>query len=163
MIKTQKIVVKAYVYLLHTKFGNTNMYKIGMTTGSIESRIKSLQTGCPTKISIVTFGGCESKSHAITLEKFLHLQYKDLKLVGEWFSLPNSVVKDIHVKLKMLSSLDVWNMYMNYKEKIKYANPNATKRMRNKEIEEVTKEIEKKKLKSLLHKMKLHQPLIFKF
>lgn len=54
--------------------------KIGKATGSAESRISQLQTGCPFPISVMATvqGGCKE-------ERRLHRRFKHLNSHGEWF------------------------------------------------------------------------------
>ncbi len=60
------------------------LYKIGMTTGTIENRVKSLQTGSPHRLEII---------HTIktndphNLETYLHDLFKNKRVNGEWFNL----------------------------------------------------------------------------
>lgn len=73
-------VVPGQVYVL--KAGQ--QYKIGVTTGAVEDRIKQLQTGSSAKISLV---------HTIPawrpyrVESLLHAQYAHKHTRGEWYKL----------------------------------------------------------------------------
>ena len=45
------------------KAEETNLYKIGYTAGTTESRVKAMQTGCPHKLSIIKeVNGSQEKS-----------------------------------------------------------------------------------------------------
>ena len=78
-----------YVYLICDP--KNDYYKIGVTTGSIEKRLKSLQTGNGTELHIV--------SHVRTntpfkLEKFLHFKFGLEREVGEWFTLSSDEISN---------------------------------------------------------------------
>lgn len=73
-------VVPGYVYVL--KSGKN--YKIGVTSRDVEGRIKQLQTGSASKISLI---------HKIPswrpykIESKLHQQFANKHIRGEWFNL----------------------------------------------------------------------------
>jgi hypothetical protein len=69
------------VYLLTN---NNGFYKIGVTKGDIDRRIKSLQTGNPNKIELVNY--YESNNYR-KIESWFHRIYEDIRLEGEWFLL----------------------------------------------------------------------------
>lgn len=68
--------------------GSKGAVKIGYTSGRVESRLKSLQTGSPDKLELlgVVDGGRE-------LEKLLHKRYAEKRLEGEWFKLGERDIK----------------------------------------------------------------------
>ena len=73
---------EGYVYLLCNPL--EECYKIGVTTGTIEERMKKLQTGSSNEIHIVSY----FKSAApFKLESLLHAKYSTKRKVGEWFEL----------------------------------------------------------------------------
>lgn len=76
---------KGYVYLLCDTL-NEGVYKIGVTKGSLENRIKKLQTGNPGEIYL-----CDSHETDIPffIEKHLHLRFSSKKEIGEWYRLTN--------------------------------------------------------------------------
>lgn len=61
-----------------------NVYKIGVTRGDIEKRIKKLQTGNSGEIFLIK--SYESK-YPFYIEKQLHKKYQNKKLINEWFEL----------------------------------------------------------------------------
>lgn len=69
------------VYLLTNNEGH---FKIGVTTGEISKRVKSLQTGNPNKIELVNY--YETVNYR-KVESWFHRIYKDFRLEGEWFLL----------------------------------------------------------------------------
>ena len=71
-----------FVYLICDP--KNEYYKIGVTTGSIENRIKKLQTGNGTELHITSWFETE---HPFKLEKLLHARYVTKRREGEWFSL----------------------------------------------------------------------------
>lgn len=74
---------KGYVYLLGD-FGKDGIFKIGVTRGTIENRIKKLQTGNSGEIYIVDYFQTE---HPFFIEKWIHIQYGDRNILNEWFEL----------------------------------------------------------------------------
>jgi hypothetical protein len=59
-------------------------FKIGVTTGSVENRMKKLQTGNGTELHIVSWYECD---YPFKLEKLLHTKYTTKREEGEWFRL----------------------------------------------------------------------------
>lgn len=72
------------VYLLG-EFGNDGVYKIGVTTGKVENRIKKLQTGNSGEIYLINSYQTE---YPFVMEKMLHTKYYSDRKKGEWFELP---------------------------------------------------------------------------
>lgn len=85
MEKTQK---KGFVYLLGD-WGKEGIYKIGVTKGSLERRIKKLQTGNSGEIYVCRYF---QTKRPFFLEKTLHLRFSAKKVLNEWFSLTNEEV-----------------------------------------------------------------------
>ena len=79
-----------YVYLLGDS-GQKNLYKIGVTKGKIEKRIKQLQTGNSNEIYLVNF--FETK-YPFYMERILHSKYQLSKVKNEWFFLSDKDVND---------------------------------------------------------------------
>lgn len=78
------------IYLLKIDTPDCRLYKIGSTKGSVNERIKSLQTGCPYEIRIVEV---YDTKHGQTIERTLHNRYNHFKTYGEWFSL--SILEEV--------------------------------------------------------------------
>lgn len=76
------------VYLLGDS-GKEGIYKIGVTTGKIENRIKKLQTGNSGEIYLIN---SYQTSHPFVMEKMLHTKYFADRQLGEWFELPHEEV-----------------------------------------------------------------------
>ena len=72
--------MKGYVYLLT----DGEFFKIGVTKGSIEKRIKKLQTGNPDNIAIVNYHHTE---YPFKMESALHSKYANKRINNEWFNL----------------------------------------------------------------------------
>lgn len=72
--------MKGYVYLLT----DGEFFKIGVTKGSIEKRIKKLQTGNPDNIAIVNYHLTE---YPFKMESALHAKYANKRINNEWFDL----------------------------------------------------------------------------
>lgn len=61
-----------------------NLYKIGVTTGSIEKRMKKLQTGNGTELLLVNYYECD---YPFKIEKMMHNHFHNKKTLNEWFAL----------------------------------------------------------------------------
>lgn len=59
--------------------------KIGVTSDNIESRLKSVQTGCPIFIHQVNYWEIKTRALAFNIEKDLHKILADRNTYGEWF------------------------------------------------------------------------------
>ena len=80
------------IYLI--KAEETNLYKIGYTAGKAKDRLKSMQTGCPHKLSVVEeFEGCLDK------ERSLHDTFSEYRKQGEWFELDNNTLDKVIEKM----------------------------------------------------------------
>ena len=73
----------AFVYLLGDA-GQDNTFKIGVTRGKIEKRIKQLQTGNGEEIYLVNY---YETDYPFFLERSLHLKYFPKQKRNEWFNL----------------------------------------------------------------------------
>lgn len=78
----------AFVYLL-SDAGQDNTYKIGITRGKIEKRIKQLQTGNGSEIFLVN--SYETK-YPFFIERHLHLRFYPQQKRNEWFELKDDDV-----------------------------------------------------------------------
>ena len=84
----------AFVYLLCDS-GQENMYKIGVTRGKIENRIRQLQTGNGNEIHLVDY---HKTDYPFYIERLLHLKFHQKQNKNEWFLLENDDIfkfKDI--------------------------------------------------------------------
>ncbi len=77
-----------YVYILGD-WEKEGYYKIGVTRGSVEKRIKKLQTGNSGEIYLVN--KFETK-HPFLMENMLHQWYAGKRVKGEWFELDSEDV-----------------------------------------------------------------------
>ena len=75
--------IRGTIYLLG-EWGKDFVYKIGVTRGSIEKRIKKLQTGNSGDIYLLTKF---ASSHPFVLEKMLHNAFYANSIRGEWFEM----------------------------------------------------------------------------
>jgi len=84
---------EGFVYLLVDFGSDPEKYKIGITTGQIDKRIKTLQTGNPDEINVLKYYKSEFYRQ---IEKYLHKKYSHLKTSGgnEWFTLPPDSIFD---------------------------------------------------------------------
>lgn len=82
-----------YVYLLMStdSDGEKELFKIGITTNSIDLRIKSLSTGNPNKITLIHHYETERYKE---IEKTLHRLYSSKRTTSdnEWFFLSDDEV-----------------------------------------------------------------------
>lgn len=101
-----------YVYLICDP--KDEYYKIGVTTGSIENRIKKLQTGNGTELHISSWFECP---YPFKLEKLLHARFNMKREHGEWFSISPSEVINFHsICEEMQKTVDLLmeNPYFNH-------------------------------------------------
>ena len=78
---------EGYIYLICDNLNNK--YKIGMTKGDINKRMKQLQTGNSTELFIHSY---YKTKYPYRLEKMLHNKYTNYNTLNEWFELPDSDV-----------------------------------------------------------------------
>lgn len=60
--------------------------KIGFTKGSIENRLRTLQTGCPNELAIIC-----AHPGTIDTERRLHERFSDSHIRGEWFRITDEL------------------------------------------------------------------------
>lgn len=80
---------RRYVYLIRSH--ETGYYKIGISNDPYK-RVAQLQTGSAVKLELIHCFLCEDAEQT---EAFLHDKFSDKRLMGEWFSLNDSDVKEI--------------------------------------------------------------------
>lgn len=90
-----------YVYLLGD-WGKEGTYKIGVTTGSIENRIKKLQTGNSGEIYIVNY---YQTKYPFFLEKWLHRKFFKENIKNEWFELDSEQVFSFKDECKKIEDM----------------------------------------------------------
>lgn len=78
---------KGYVYLICDPINE--QYKIGVTKGTIERRIKKLQTGNSTELHVTSYYHTE---YPFKLEAMLHAKYRCKNTLNEWFALSHDEV-----------------------------------------------------------------------
>lgn len=76
------------LYVLKCK----DVYKIGITSRSVESRVADMTTGNPFPIDVVKD---YSVANAFRLEQRLHSMFHDKKVHGEWFNLTQEDIQTI--------------------------------------------------------------------
>ena len=92
---------KGYVYLLADNLKD-NTYKIGVTRGSIERRIKKLQTGNAGELYICRYFHTKCP---FFIEKHLHLHFFSKKIKNEWFLLTTEDVLDFTNKCEEIEKI----------------------------------------------------------
>lgn len=78
----------AFVYLMCDS-GQNNCFKIGVTRGSVEKRVKKLQTGNGEEIFLVDYFETE---HPFFVERMMHQRYFAEKKLNEWFTLTSEEI-----------------------------------------------------------------------
>lgn len=76
------------VYLLGD-WAKEGYYKIGVTKGDVEKRIKKLQTGNGGEIYLISYFETD---FPFELEKMLHNRYQHTETHNEWFEMTNEEV-----------------------------------------------------------------------
>ena len=79
-----------FVYLIGD-WEKDNVYKIGVTRGRVEDRIKKLQTGNGGEIYLIK---SFETTRPFVMEKMLHNKFNLKKKIGEWFELTPEDIKD---------------------------------------------------------------------
>lgn len=77
---------------------NSSIAKIGVTGGSLRSRLKGIQTGSPVKLEVLWWFYASTAD-----EQYLHAVFDEYRLEGEWFDFrgeePDIVVKAAATRL----------------------------------------------------------------
>ena len=109
------------VYLLGDK-SKEGVYKIGVTNGKIETRIKKLQTGNGGEIYLVN--SFDTK-YPFVLEKMLHTKYYGFNTTSEWYELPDEDVVGFIETCKLFQkSIDALKENHFFKKKYNKKNDN---------------------------------------
>ena len=74
--------LKGYVYLICDSANE--LYKIGVTKGDIQKRMKKLQTGNATELFLVNY---HETNYPYRIESMLHNHFKSQNVLNEWFEL----------------------------------------------------------------------------
>jgi len=78
---------QGYVYIVHAT--GTNQIKIGFSTDP-SNRLIKLQTGSPYKLALIGLMLGSART-----EKALHVLFKQYRQTGEWFALPDCLIRRI--------------------------------------------------------------------
>ncbi len=73
-----------FIYAIGPSFDGP--VKIGITTRSVDSRLKNIQTSHHSKLSILGCVGIEERSSLTKIERSIHKNLKTHHLYGEWFA-----------------------------------------------------------------------------
>ena len=87
-----------YVYLIF----DGELYKIGVTRGSIDKRIKKLQTGNPYNIILID---SYQTNFPFQIEKMLHARFVNEKVNNEWFNLSLEDVNNFQKECEKCSGI----------------------------------------------------------
>ena len=96
-------VININMYLYFIRMGRLGPIKIGVA-GNVKQRLKTLQTGNPEELSIITSVKCDSDMKTLDLERRLHKIYQRHRIRGEWFrgdiklSIADNVLKTFHIE-----------------------------------------------------------------
>lgn len=101
---------KGYVYLLGDS-GKEGVFKIGVTRGTIERRIKKLQTGNSGEIYIVDYFQTD---HPFFIEKWMHIKYGRRNVMNEWFEMDLEDMKNFKKNCQKFE--DLYNISHNKKD-----------------------------------------------
>lgn len=92
---------KGYIYLIGQR-GQKGQFKIGVTRGSVEKRLKQLQTGSSDELYIKeTF----ESDNAFKLEKMLHNQFSSKNMLNEWYQLEDDDVSTFKEKCEQMQGI----------------------------------------------------------
>jgi Meiotically up-regulated gene 113 len=75
--------MKGYIYLIHAK--GTNLYKIGLTTRSVEARLKELNGKQSPHELLLRHSIMVDADDVYRLEALLHRRFKKYNYRNEWF------------------------------------------------------------------------------
>jgi len=89
-INEPKKTISGIIYIL--KCERTKLYKIGLTSTKIDSRLKSLKTANPSISLVKYYSGI---TDIYSEEKKLHNLFADKRIDGEWFELDDSDLNTI--------------------------------------------------------------------
>lgn len=87
-----KTTTNGSVYLIFDRMNE--MYKIGMTKGDVEKRLKQLQTGNSTELELVSSFQTE---YPYRMETILHNKFKHKKILNEWYYLDKNDVENFSI------------------------------------------------------------------
>lgn len=74
-----------YVYFIRSGAKKKCPIKIGVAS-DVSQRIRELQTGNPTELSLIAAIPCDSRKHAYSVESTLHRRFSRQHVRGEWFT-----------------------------------------------------------------------------
>lgn len=91
-----------YLYCFNFALKGDIYFKIGISS-DVRSRLQTLQTGNPFKLSVLFKIKVFSREDAIVLERGMHNKLWEIRLEGEWFSFGNKYTKeDLSKELRIL-------------------------------------------------------------
>lgn len=82
-----------YLYIIESKEPLRTLYKIGITN-DLEKRLRNIQTGNPYPVKYVYN---QERKDASKIERWLHTQFHDYRMEGEWFN--TITVEEIRKKI----------------------------------------------------------------
>ena len=88
-----------YLYIIECKEPLRDLYKIGITN-DLEKRLKNIKTGNPYPVKFVFQ---QERNDASKIERWLHSQFNDNRMEGEWFH--SLSVEEIRKKIFMFNDI----------------------------------------------------------
>lgn len=80
---------------------DTDLFKIGITSNSVESRLSQLRTGSPFPLSVYATVAFPTREEAETMEKLLHAALRRWNTSGEWFLIGEAVAFNTYWRVRM--------------------------------------------------------------
>ena len=74
---------RVYIYVIGREEGPV---KVGISTKPW-GRLPTIQTGCPLKIELLFVRQANDRDHALYHERYIHLDFEEKRLAGEWFNI----------------------------------------------------------------------------
>tara|TARA_B100000963_G_C22631433_1_gene675124 strand:+ start:1426 stop:1758 length:333 start_codon:yes stop_codon:yes gene_type:complete len=95
--------MSGFIYLITDWSSKPTRYKVGITKGSVENRLKSLQTGSSGELVLLQTYHSDNYRK---IETILHRGYKAYATDGgkEWFELPDERVLDFKKECKTIDN-----------------------------------------------------------
>ena len=96
--RAARLAVPQKVYVI----GSGSYVKIGIAR-DVRKRVSMLQISSPVPLTVIKLWECDD---AYEVERRLHKKYAEFKTSGEWFAMPESVLRDL-VAMKSVKSDDL--------------------------------------------------------
>ena len=101
------------IYLVESN----QFYKIGITSSKVATRIGSIQTSSPTKVSLIHSVTNMSTEQSLAYELKLHTHFKHCRMSGEWFELTEAQVSECISLMNLIEPIKSSKKLENSKQK----------------------------------------------